>query len=397
MPSERISACLIVQNEQERIAAALASVAFCDETIVIDGGSSDRTVEIARAAGAGVIENPWPGFARQRNLALDHAGGDWILEIDADERVSEELRASIEELLAAEALGVEMAVCALRNYFLGRPLGPSAKYPAYRARMFRRGAYRHDESRMVHEGIEAHRRPLVLAGDLEHELAATLGEALLDARRYAQLESGHLARPRGRAYLSGMLLRPSAKLLYRTFLEGGWRDGWQGMLKITLDVASDVLVWTLVLIRGQSAPAADPSAGSEHFGPRRVGPVKLVAIAGGEAAAIAATQWLSQLQALGLDVALVTAAPEARQAGAPPGVETVPVQPVGRMRPTSLMRALDVERQLRTTDAVIAVGRQARLLLRLLPKTLRPQIAGLRFGIDPALAVERAQEAVGGR
>src|ERR1019366_7124539 len=100
--------------------------------------------------------------------------GDWILEIDADERASEEVRASIEGLLAAEASDVEMAVCPLRNHFLGRPLGPSAKYPGYRARMFRRGAYRHDEARMVHEGIEPRRRPFVLGGDLEHELAGTL-------------------------------------------------------------------------------------------------------------------------------------------------------------------------------------------------------------------------------
>lgn len=174
MAPQRISACLIVQNEQARLAAALESLAFCDEIIVIDGGSHDRTIEIARAANATVIENPWPGFAAQRNLALDAATTEWVLEVDADERISPTLRASIETLLADPPASINVAIFALRNRFLGGLLGPSAKYPAYRARLFRRGSYRHDESRAVHEGIELRERPAVLDGDLEHELAGSL-------------------------------------------------------------------------------------------------------------------------------------------------------------------------------------------------------------------------------
>ena len=160
MPRERLTACLIVQNEQERLPAALDSVAFCDEVIVVDGGSSDRTVEIARSAGATVIENPWPGFATQRNIALDAASG----RLGARDRrrrarIAETLRASIQALLEDPAARGGHAVFALRNRFLGGPLGPSAKYPSYRSRLFRRGAYRHDESRAVHEGHRAARAP----------------------------------------------------------------------------------------------------------------------------------------------------------------------------------------------------------------------------------------------
>jgi hypothetical protein len=393
VPRERISACLIVQNEQDRLAAALQSVSFCDETIVVDGGSSDRTVEIAREAGAVVIENPWPGFAAQRNLALDQATGDWVFEIDADERVSERLRAGIEALLAAEASDVQIAACALRNNFLGGPLGPSAKYPAYRNRMFRRGSYRHDEGRKVHEGIEPHRRPFVLEGDLEHELAGALGEALGDAWRYARLESAHLPKPSPQAYVTGILLRPSAKLLYRTILDGGWRDGWRGLVKIALDVGSDALVWMLVLTRRGSAkitPAARESAGTDHFGRRPTGPVKVVATAYGTGDAQRASKWLAGLRAQGLDVALIAGGADVQRSNGTGGEldADVPMVTLARFGPLAVMHALDVERQLRTTDAVVPVGRRARLIDRLLPRTLRPEIAGLNDALTPAQAGE---------
>jgi hypothetical protein len=399
MSRERISACLIVQDEQERLSAALESVAFCDETIVVDGGSADRTVQIARAAGASVIESPWPGFSAQRNVALDAAKSEWILELDADERVSPRLRASIEGLLATHAPGVGIAVCPLRNHFLGRTLGPSAKYPAYRARIFRREAYRHDESRMVHEGLEPHERPIVLEGDLEHELAATLREALLDAWHYARLESLHLARPRRpSAYLAGIVLRPATKLIYRTIVQEGWRDGWRGLLKISLDVTSDALVWVLVLLGGRPASATSAANPPEHFGRRPSGPVKVVAIASGEGAVRAATGWLAGLRARGVDVALISGRGGVRERGlAVQGGpdENVPRHTLEHLRPLAVIRALELEMQLRTIDAVVPVGRWARLVQRLVPRTLRPEIPSLNVNLAPESAIERAN--AGGR
>ena len=362
----------------------------------MDGGSTDRTVEVARRAGATVIENRWPGFAAQRNVALDIATSDWILEIDADECISRELRESIESLLDTGGPGAGMAVCPLRHRFLGRALGPSAKYPAYRARIFRRGAYRHDEARMVHEGVEPHERPMVLEGDLEHELAATLEEALLDALRYARLESSHLAKPSTpRAYLTGIVLRPAAKLVYRTLVDGGWRDGWQGMVKICLDAASDALVWILALLRRGPASDSGEVGHLEHFGRRPSGPVKIVAIAGTPDATRTATRWLADLRTRGLDVALI--APSASLvAGEIAAQETagVPVRPLGHLHPLELIRALDVETQLRTTDAVVAVGPRASFLRRLLPRTLRPAIPGLHVALDAERAAELVNAAV---
>jgi Glycosyl transferase family 2 len=369
MPRERISACLIVQDEEARLPAALASLAFCDEIVVVDGGSRDRTRELAREAGAQVIENPWPGFAAQRNVAIDAATGDWILEVDADERISPPLRQSIEALLAGPPAPGEgdIAIFALRNRFLGGLLGPSAKYPAYRARLWRRGAYRHDEGRAVHEGVELRERPIVLDGDLEHELAGSLSEAVTDLLRYARLESAHIVAPSSSAaYVKAIVLRPAAKLAYRLLIEGGWRDGWRGFLKISLDVGSDVLVWLRVLRgKGSAEGATTSSSAGEHFGHRRVGPVKVLALASNAKGAATAAGKLKELRERGADVTLV--APRA-----PAGYE-LPFQPMRRPGPLSAIRALEIEMHVRPIDAVIATDARAQLLLKAVPGSLRPQ------------------------
>jgi hypothetical protein len=373
--AQRLSACLIVQDEQERLPEALRSLAFCDEIVVVDGGSRDRTIELARAAGAQVIENPWPGYAAQRNVALDAASGDWVLEIDADERVTPQLQASIQALMADPPEGADIAIFALRNRFLGGLLGPSAKYPFYRSRLFRRGAYRHNEGRAVHEGIGPRERPLILTGDLEHELAGSLQEALSDMWRYARLESAHIPPPSSPgAYLKGMLVRPLAKLAYRTIVDGGWRDGWRGLAKISIDAGSDALVWALVLAgarRGTTgeAPAEPADASAGHFRPRRVGSVKVVAVAAGGDSAREAADLLARLRERGADVALIGEQPVA-EAG-------LAQQAIGRLGPLRLIRALEAERQVRPIDNVVPVGRRAALVMRLLPGSFRPALADL--------------------
>jgi hypothetical protein len=412
---------MIVQDEQLRLPQALESVAFCDEIVVVDGGSTDRTVEIARAAGARVIENPWPGFAAQRNVALDAASGEWAFELDADERVSPALRASIESFLLDSHPSVDIAVCPLRNRFLGAAIGPSAKYPAYRSRLFRRAAYRHDESRAVHEGIEPRERPAVLSGDLEHHLAGTPHEALIDAWRYACLESSHIAPARGpRAYLVGVALRPLAKAAYRLIVDRGWRDGWRGLFKIWLDATSDALVWLLVLERAArrrgASPPASPSSGPDgHFGRRPARPAKVIGLATRGPAEQAARAWLGALRSAGIDTALVCDCEqgadcqrgEDRQRGADSkqGADCqrgeahelsdgeIPTEMVSSLWPLATMRAIDVEMQVRTAHAVVAFGRRAQLVRSLLPHSLRPSIAGVDANVDPALAVERLHAA----
>ena len=380
-----VSACVIARDEEERLPGCLDSLAFCDETIVIDGGSRDATVEIARAAGARVLENAWPGFGAQRNVAIDHATGDWILEIDADERVTPRLREEIEAFLAGPPPDIDIAALPLRDVFLGAPLGPSSKYPKYRYRLFRRGAYRHDESRVVHEGLWAFGRPWAFGGDIEHILATSWREAIRDAWTYARLETAQ-APPAGsgREVVVGAVLRPVAKFGYRLILDGGWRDGWRGVLKVGLDCASDVAVVVRQRL-GRFEPVPTPSRSvSRHFGQRNVelGSIRIVALAAGPAAAQAAAEWLQRAAAAGADVGLITDAP-------PPPDPGLHVRVVDRVGPLAVLRALDAENQLRPVDALVATAGRARRIAGLLPAVLRGGREAEGLERDPA-AIERS-------
>lgn len=378
---ETITACLIVRDEEARLPAALASVAFCDEVVVVDSGSTDRTVQIARATGATVVENPWPGFGVQRNVAIDHAHGDWILEVDADECVTPVLRAEIEAFLGDPPEGYVISGLPLRHRLLGGTLGPSAKYPLYRLRLFRRGTYRHDEGRAVHEGLWPRGPVWPMTGDLEHELAGSWREAVGDMWRYAALEASLLpGRPAASSVLVGVVGRPAAKLGYRLFLDGGWRDGWRGLVHIGLDCVSDVVVWLRRL--ASPAPATPVPGGDGHHAEQApaAGPVKVVGVAGGARSGAQAARWLRYAAQAGAEAVLIS---DTDLTG-----DDVRVREASRCGPLLVVRALDAEEQLRAIDAVVPFGARGRRALRLAPERLRGRAGVTAPSDDVAGAVE---------
>lgn len=381
---------MITLNEQEKLGDALASVSFCDELLVVDSGSTDGTAEIARRAGAKVIENEWPGFAKQRNLALENVSSDWVLEIDADERVTAELRESIKDFLSApESDAYEIAAMSIRQRFLGRALGGSARYPDYRHRLFRRDTYRHDETRTVHEGLVPKSRVWALEGDLVHELAGSLREAGRDSIRYARLEAKQIHDRGVATALTGIALRPSAKFLVRMFVFRGWRDGWRGWLKIWLDCTNDALVWTNYLLR-ERRPG---SSASGHFARehRFEGPPRLIAMTE-RAEAREAHEWLERAAACGADVALLVAGSTTAHDGPPLPFRIHP------LRPTTLaaLRALDEEWQLRPYDALVPFGRRMARIAGRLPGHLRGRSGILEPGHAEPAALVREMSGPGG-
>lgn len=195
-----LSAVLIVKDEERRVAAAIESVAFCDEVVVVDGGSEDATVEAARAKGARVIVNaPWPGFVAQRNFACASAANDWIVTIDADERVSAPLRTEIDELRRASFGRGAYRVPRVTRY-LGRWIRGTDWYPDPQTRLFdrRRGRYR---GGLVHESFALDEgTPGRLHGEIEHEPYADVSEHLRTIDAYTRLwaEDAHARGRRGR-------------------------------------------------------------------------------------------------------------------------------------------------------------------------------------------------------
>lgn len=376
-----LTACVIARDEERRLPACLASLEFCDEVVVVDSGSRDRTREIAREAGARVIENPWPGFAAQRNVALDAANGDWILEIDADERVSPELAREVRALLEDCPAEVRMAAIPSRDFFFGRALGPSSRYPRYRHRLFRRCVFRHDEARTVHEGLWPDGPTPALEGEFHHLLASSWGEAVSDAVGYARLDAAQHTRPGAREALAGIFLRPAAKLAYRLLIYGGWRDGWRGLVRIGLECAADSYA-VILRIRGGALQGGEGGLGQHS---PRLGPVRLVGVAFSGDAAQQIVPWLERAAEAGADVALI--GPK------PPGDPTLPSRRFDGRGPGALARALDAEDQVRPIDALVLAGRHERLLSRLAPRSLRGEVDPLDSALPPSQAVANVQRA----
>jgi Glycosyl transferase family 2 len=397
----RLSACLIVKDEERHLPDCLASVAFCDELIVVDSGSTDRTVEIARAAGATVIEHPWRGFAAQRNVALDAAHGEWALEVDADECVTPRLREEIRALVENPPAGVDNAVLPLRQIFLGVRLGSSALYPTGRTRLFRRDRYRHDARRSVHEGLWPAGPSAYLSGDLEHILAESLRDSIRDIRAYARLEAAQIPNTSlARAALVGVIARPVVKFIYRALLLGGWRDGTAGIMKIVLDCVYDVLTWTSY-IQARRARAGKTASDDRadrggtsapgHFGHLvgYSGPVRMIAVARGRRRSEAAYDWLARAQEEGADVVLITNAPPART-----GIRTITISRTG---PLEVLRALATEDQHNPIEILVLPAARARWMSRPLPRHLRGLIAPVSLHAKPSEMMQTALAQRAGR
>jgi len=225
-----LSACVITFNEADRIDDCLASLAFCDEVVVVDSGSADDTRERAAARGARVLVRPFDGYRSQKAFAVAQARHDWVLCLDADERVGEALRASIEAARAqgfADAVGYRFN--RLSEYF-GAFLRHGNAYPDRVLRLFdrRRGGWR--GSREIHEAVSVDGPVRRLAGDLEHHPYRSLAEQVAKQERYAQMMAEHLYAQGRRATLRQILLDPWWRFVRGYLLRGGFLDGWRGLL-----------------------------------------------------------------------------------------------------------------------------------------------------------------------
>ena len=233
MPPARqpLSAVLITLNAVTQLADCLRSLAFCDEIVVVDSGSTDGTVELAQGLGARVIPLAWRGFGPQKQFAVEQASHDWVLCVDADERISDALRASIETALAAPSChAYRFPRC---NRFMGRYLRHGEGYPDWSLRLFdRRHARWSDDT--VHEKVIAEGEVGRIKGDLLHDSAETLDGYLAKQKRYTTLAAQAAIANGKRASYAHVLLSPLLRFFKFYFFRLGFLDGLPGLVHILI-------------------------------------------------------------------------------------------------------------------------------------------------------------------
>ena len=224
-----LSVAVITYNEEQNISRTLASVSWADELVVVDSGSTDKTLELAHAAGARVLHQSWLGFAAQKNFAIEQCTSEWVLSLDADEAVSDELARSIQAVLTSSPAEAGFLL-KRRNFFLGRAMLHGGYYPDPKLRLFRRGIALFSE-RAVHETMQLTGVCGQLQGDLLHAAYPTLAGYIEHMDRYSTLAADGAADSASMlVFVINVLLNPIATFLYNYIFRLGFLDGREGLL-----------------------------------------------------------------------------------------------------------------------------------------------------------------------
>lgn len=234
----QVSAVIIAKDEAERLKSCVESCRpFADEIVVVDGGSEDRTVEVARALGCAVYENEWSGFGPQRNFGAERASGDWIFWIDADEVAGPELAAAIQAWKREPDQGVSAFAVERVGDFMGRWLHGASEWLV---RLYDRRRCRVSDE-FVHETVEGPGEPARMRGRLWHYGFRSLSDHVARFDRYTTLEA-EKAWSRGRRFSFWRLLwRPPARLFQMLFLRRMYREGAAGIAVCALWVEYEAM------------------------------------------------------------------------------------------------------------------------------------------------------------
>lgn len=229
----KVTATIITKNEAANIDAAIASVRWADEIVVVDSESTDDTAERARRSGSRVEVRSWPGYSVQKNHAASIASHDWILSLDADERVTPELAAEIQALLATEPARRGYRIPRISHY-LGRWIRGTDWYPDYQLRLYDRRAGTWN-GRRVHESVALNGDPGQLRHDLQHYPYRDISDHLATIDRYTTLAAEQM-RAEGRVpSILGVALHPPFAFLRNYILRGGFRSGSAGVVVSALN------------------------------------------------------------------------------------------------------------------------------------------------------------------
>jgi glycosyltransferase involved in cell wall biosynthesis len=241
MPRSTLSVAIITHNEEENLTRTLDSVRFADEIVVVDSGSTDRTVEIARSFGAKVFSEAWKGFALQKNSAIDECVGTWVLSLDADEELTQELQAEIRDMLEVDEETeppVDGYRLRLRHVFLGRWMRFGGYYPDMKLRLFRRvtsSGVTHFTDRPVHESVTVTGRVESMMKDFLHHGYPNLEIYIEHMNRYSTL-GARIVAGKGKVSRSWLaffwyaVFVPKLTFFWNYICRLGFLDGREGLL-----------------------------------------------------------------------------------------------------------------------------------------------------------------------
>ncbi|MDD2743599.1 MAG: glycosyltransferase family 2 protein [Rhodocyclaceae bacterium] len=248
-----LSVAIITLNAAAQLEACLRSVDFVADIVVVDSGSTDGTQALAERFGARVIHLDWRGFGRQKQFAVESCNNDWVLCLDADERVSPALQVSIKNALKSGSTAtVIQATPAFRfprcNRFLGRYLKHGEGYPDWSLRLFdRRHARWSDDD--VHEKVETQSPVGKLSGDLLHDSAESLTSYLTKQNRYTSLAAEMAIKAGKRATFPRLILSPLLRFIKFYLLRQGYRDGLPGLIHIAIGCFNSFMKYSKMLER----------------------------------------------------------------------------------------------------------------------------------------------------
>lgn len=223
--------CLVItKNEETNIQDCLRSVEWASERLVIDAESRDRTVELAQGSGATVLVHPWPGFGAQKNFGMAQARSEWILILDADERVTDELRGDIQTCIHEWRPGSPVAYrIPRRNFFYGAWVRYGGVYPDYQIRLFRKGSARYNNV-PIHENLVVDGEIGTLANPVDHYTERCIRDHFRKFGLYTTLAAEEKAKSVRRVQTRDLLIRPLVVFAKTYCFKRGFQDGVRGLI-----------------------------------------------------------------------------------------------------------------------------------------------------------------------
>lgn len=228
-----LSIVILTKNVEDKLEDCLKSCQWVDDILVVDSGSTDRTIEIAKSFGAYVINQGWMGYGPQRRFAVTQAAHDWVFCIDADERLTPKLSESIRKALAGRTEGDDggphVYACSRRNWFLGRFLHHGSGYPDRQTRFFNR-RYAHWTDDPIEEKLVSKEEPVVLNGDLLHYPSKSIEEFLIKQMKFAHLRADYLMTQKAPSGILRLCVSPVFRFIKSYFFKLGFLDGFPGFI-----------------------------------------------------------------------------------------------------------------------------------------------------------------------